>query len=95
MSRFYPFYYLVVNNNSTCYSRLTFPPFLSFFFAFLPWSFYLFLPLRRSENFFVFILSFRNLPVSRWNKFLFHNFGISVPLYVSPSLFWLSKQDVY
>ena len=31
----------------------------------------------KDENFFVFIFSFINLPVSRWNKFLFHNLGIS------------------
>ena len=70
-------------------------PLFLFAFLFLPLNFYLFLPLRCSENFFVFIFSFRNLPVSRWNKFIFHNFGISVPLCVSPSLFRLSKQDVY
>ena len=58
-----------------------FPSFpLSFFFAFLflPWNFYLFLPLRRSENFFVFVFFFfQKFTVSRWNKFPFHNFGIS------------------
>ena len=48
-----------------------------------------FLLLLRSENFFVFLFSFITLPVSRWNKFLFHNFGIS------KCLFWLSTLDVY